>query len=324
VAYLFSFDLKGKLLWKKPYGREWMESFQGSRSAPTVVGDLVYLTTGLGDVACVKAETGDPVWSYNMVTGLNGTINAFGYSQSVLVDGDLAFCSPGGRDTNVVALNRYTGDIRWVCPALGQVEGFSSSRMIRVGGRKILTTFSEMALLGIDAEKGELLWSHKMDTISNVHANTPLFDGKNLYYVAGAGNRGVKLKLSKNGRQITEVWRNRNFDNYIGGVLLLGKYLVATSARKPWLKCLDTESGLVTDSLKLGDGNVTFADGHIYLYTNKGMVYLVKEEAGKLKEISSFKVTAGTKEHFSHPYISDGVLYLRHGKSLMAYSLRRV
>ncbi len=195
VAYLFSLDLKGNLLWKKPYGKEWMKSFGGSRSAPTVVGGLLYLTSGMGDVACFKAGSGDQVWSKNMVTDLNGVINAFGYAQSVLVDGDLAFCSPGGRDTNVVALNRFTGDLKWICPALGQVEGFSSSRMIQKGKQKILITFSEQALLGIDGKKGDLLWAHKMDTAGNVHANTPLFDGDNIYYVAGDGNRGVKLKL---------------------------------------------------------------------------------------------------------------------------------
>jgi len=255
---------------------------------------------------------------------LHGLNNAFGYSQSVLVDGDLAFCSPGGKDTNVVALNRYTGDLKWVCPALGQVEGFSSSRMIQMGKQKILVTFSEQALLGIDGKKGELLWSHKMDTVGNVHANTPLFDGENIYYVAGDGNRGVKLKLSANGREITEVWRNRDFDNYMGGVVMTGNHLITTGARKPYLKCLDMKTGVITDSLKLGTGNVVFADGMVYLYNQKGQVFLVREEGGKLTEVSSFKITLGTKEHFSHPYISNGILYLRHGSTLMAFSLRNV
>lgn len=324
VAYLFALDLKGNLLWKKPYGEEWMKSYGGSRSAPTVVNDLVYLTSGMGDVACIRAGSGEKVWSKNMVTDLKGVINAFGYAQSVLVDGDLAFCSPGGRDTNVIALNRFTGDLKWICPALGQVEGFSSSRMIQKGKQKILITFSEHALLGIDGKKGNLLWFHKMDTLGNVHANTPLFDGENIYYVAGDGNRGVKLKLSKDGKAISEVWRNRDFDNYMGGVIRTGNYLITTGARKPYLKCLDMNSGIITDSLKLGTGNVVFADGMVYLYNQKGQIYLIREEAGKLSEISSFKITLGNREHFSHPFISNGILYLRHGKTLMAFSLRKV
>ena len=39
--------------------------------------------------------------------------------------------------------------------------------------------------------------------------------------------------------------------------------------------------------------------------------------------ISSFKITAGTKEHFSHPVISGGILYIRHGKVLQAYDIKK-
>jgi len=39
--------------------------------------------------------------------------------------------------------------------------------------------------------------------------------------------------------------------------------------------------------------------------------------------VSSFKVTKGTKEFFTHPVIHDGVLYIRHGEALMAYSIKK-
>jgi hypothetical protein len=39
-------------------------------------------------------------------------------------------------------------------------------------------------------------------------------------------------------------------------------------------------------------------------------------------QAGSFKVNAGTKEHFSHPVIHMGVLYIRHGNVLMAYDIR--
>ena len=58
-----------------------MKSFGGSRSAPTVVKDLVYLTSGMGDVACLRAGSGEKVWCKNMVTDLKGVDNAFGYAK---------------------------------------------------------------------------------------------------------------------------------------------------------------------------------------------------------------------------------------------------
>jgi len=50
-------------------------------------------------------------------------------------------------------------------------------------------------------------------------------------------------------------------------------------------------------------------------------VKLIKFENNKFIEISKFKVEKGTKEHFSHPVISNGTMYIRHGRALMAYDI---
>jgi len=38
---------------------------------------------------------------------------------------------------------------------------------------------------------------------------------------------------------------------------------------------------------------------------------------------SKFKITLGTDQHWAHPVIDKGILYVRHGKSLMAYSIKK-
>jgi hypothetical protein len=40
-----------------------------------------------------------------------------------------------------------------------------------------------------------------------------------------------------------------------------------------------------------------------------------------LEKRSSFKITKGTKEHFSHPVIKNGILYQRRGDVLMAFNI---
>ena len=62
----------------------------------------------------------------------------------------------------------------------------------------------------------------------------------------------------------------------------------------------------------------------LYCYSQKGKLGLVKIEEDNLKLISSFKITQGTKEHWAHPVISDGRLYIRHGDVLMAYDIREI
>jgi len=322
TAYLFSFDLKGNLCWKVAYGPEWATNFPGSRSAPTVVDDLVYVVSGKGEMACVNRKDGSKVWSVNLFTDLHGKNTIFGYSEGLLVKDQMIYCTPGGADTNVVALNRFTGKMIWKCKGVGQLSAFCSPRIIQQGKHNILLTFSELSMLGIDADDGKLLFAHKQDTLGNVHSNAPIFDKGFLYYVAGDGNRTVKLKLADDGESITEVWRTKPFDNIMGGVVQLDNRLIATGHRKQELMSLDMESGKVTQQLKIGRGATIYADGRIYLYDEKGNFHLVDPADGGLKEVSTFKVARGTKEHFSHPVIGNGVLYIRHGKSLMAYYIR--
>jgi outer membrane protein assembly factor BamB len=322
TTYLMSFDLSGKLQWKVAYGQEWVKNYPGARSTPTVVDDLVYVSSGKGDIACVKKADGSKIWSLNMINDLGGSINMFGYSQSLLVNGDLVYCQPGGKKNNVVALNRFTGKLVWSQKGNSEVEAYGSPIIYKRGNRDLLLTFSELAFLGMDGKSGELMFISKMDTAGNLHGNIPILDGDDLYYTEGDGNRTVKYKLAADGSSVTEVWRNRDFDNIMGGVVRLGDKIYGTAHRQMYLKCLDMKTGQVTDSLKMFRGSTVAADGMLYVYTEKGDVNLVNPNAEKLQVVSTFKVTKGTKEHFAHPVIHNGILYIRHGETLLAYAVK--
>ena len=321
ISFLYAYNLNGKQLWKVACGQEWVKNFPGSRSTPTVVGDLVYVCSGKGDIACFNKNDGSKKWSLNMISDLQGTINMFGYSQSLLINGDLVYCQPGGPENNVVALNRFTGQKVWSQKAKGEIEAYGSPIVVKRGNRDLLLTFSEMSFLGLDGKSGELLFTHKMDTTGNLHGNVPVIDGNDLIYTEGDGNRTVKLKLANDGSSISEVWRNRSFDNMMGGVVRLGDKIYGTAHRQMYLKCLDMKTGQVTDSVKMFRGSTVAADGMLYVFTEKGEVNLVNPKPEGMQIVSSFKVTKGTKEFFTHPVIHNGVLYIRHGEALMAYSI---
>jgi len=66
-----------------------------------------------------------------------------------------------------------------------------------------------------------------------------------------------------------------------------------------------------------------YADGMLYCYDeNTGDVALVKASPRAFEIVSKFTVTKGTDQHWAHPAISDGRLYIRHGDTLMAYDVR--
>ncbi|WP_461643265.1 PQQ-binding-like beta-propeller repeat protein [Labilibaculum euxinus] len=324
LAYLISLDLQGNILWKTEFGTDWMENFIGSRSAPTVVDDLVYVASGMGDIACIHAESGELKWKVNMLEKYEGKNTRFGYSQSLLVDGDLVFAAPGGAENNIIALNRFTGEMAWTNPGVGEISAYCSPLLLEFPSRKVLVTFSDNALMGIESQTGKLLWTELQDTLCDINGNTPIFEDGYLYYVTGCGNGTVKMKVSEDGSQITEVWRNKELDNIMGGAVKLNGKIIASGHRKKVWKSVDAETGETRDTLSFGRGSTIAADGMLYCYNERGQVGLVKVTPESMELVSKFKVTKGTKEHFAQPVINNGVLYIRHGDALLAYDIKAI
>jgi outer membrane protein assembly factor BamB len=331
LAWMFCFGLNGDLIWKQQYGEEWAKHYPGSRSAPTVVDDLVYAGTGMGIISCLKRKTGELVWTKDYVADFEGVLPYHGYSEAPVIFDDKIFCTPGGTENNVIALNRFTGELIWSCKGMGERMGYNPGNLIELPDRKIYITFSAYHLLGIDAETGELLWTHLQDNtpvedrepgVGDTHSNNGIFENGIIYYAAGDGNRGVKLQLSKDGLQITEIWRTTDLDTYMSGFVKLGDYLYGCGTRKKELKSFHVETGEVVDSLRAGTGAIIAADNMLYYYNWGGELSLISCENGKLTQNSSFKITRGTSEHFSHPVIKNGILYQRRGDALMAFDIR--
>jgi hypothetical protein len=158
----------------------------------------------------------------------------------------------------------------------------------------------------------------------DTHGNTVLYENGSIYYAEGDGNGGVKLNLSNDGNTITEDWHNAGFDSYMGGVVKIGDYLYCGGTLRPVLISVNANSGTVTDSLRVGSGALIAADKMLYYYTQKGNMMLINFNEGKMKQVSSFKISEGTLQHFSHPVINKGILYQRHGTVLMAFDIRNV
>ncbi|MBK7712645.1 MAG: PQQ-like beta-propeller repeat protein [Bacteroidales bacterium] len=332
MSILFCFDLKGQKLWQTVLGREWTKSCPGSRSAPTIAGDLLYIGNGFGNLYCVKCADGKVLWSKDFEKDFMAKLPLHGHSAAPLVDGDKVFWMPGGKDFNMVALNRFTGKLIWSNKGFGETEGYNSPKLIELPARKIVVTFSSYHLMGFDASSGKLLWSQEQDSYpldqrtpghGDTHSNTVLYEDGAIYYAAGDGNCGVKLMLSADGDSIKQVWRNNGFDSYMGGIVKLGNYLYGCGTAKPMLLSINSDNGIIADSLRLGAGAIISADNMLYYYTHKGEMQLLSIDEGKLTKISSFRIKEGTKQHFAHPVINKGILYQRHGNLLLAFDIRK-
>ena len=330
MAILYCFNLDGTKLWQSTLGKEWVTSFPGSRSAPTIVGNKIYIGTGMGDLYCVNKADGSLVWSKDFADDFQGEYPLHGHSEAANIWGNRVYWTPGGPTHNVVALDRFTGEQLWNNPGFSEYSGYNPGKLIFLSQRNLFVTFTAYHIMGLDAETGELLWSQEQTSYppekrslgyGDTHANSVIYSDGSIYYAAGDGNQGVRLDLSEDGSEITEVWRNPGFDSFMGGIVKIGNYLYTSGTTAQYFKSIDGTTGVLKDSLKIGQGAVIAADEMLYYYNQRGEMNLISYNEGKLKKVSSFKITKGTRHHFSHPVIHQGVLYQRRGETLMAYDI---
>jgi outer membrane protein assembly factor BamB len=322
-GYIYALTPEGKLKWKASYSEEFSESYPGSRSTPVIAGDLLYIYSGLGVLTCMDANNGTVKWKKDVFKAFDGQNIRWGVTETVVVDGGLVYVTPGGAKNNVVALNRNNGDLVWSSPAKGETSAYCTPLLISLAARKLLVTMTADHIIGLDASTGKMLWSHPQTNRYQVHANTPIYADGGLFCFSGYGQGGVKLELSADGSSVTKAWFSDKLDSRIGGMVLVNGFLYGSGDNNREWRCVDWKTGAEKYADKtIGKGVVIYADGMLYCYSEKGELALVEANPSGFKVASQTKVEMGSEQHWSHPVIDNGRLYLRHGNTLIAYKVK--
>jgi hypothetical protein len=325
TGYAYAYQADGTPLWKRPYGPDWTGSLPGSRTTPTYDDGRLFLISSHGLIVCLDAKNGDQVWAIDGKKEFNAVGLGFGISESPLIDGDRVICTPGGPAAGVAALNKKTGKTVWVCREVKEKSAYCSPVLIERGGKRIIVTLTSKSLIGIDANTGKLLWRQPHDAAHDIHAVSPVYEEGRFYITSGyGGERGLMVELSADGLQVTPKWADTKLDCQHGGVIVHDGHVYGSSDQNSggnWI-CLNLKTGKVAAEIKgVGKGSIAFADGMLYGYGENGQVGLVTASPRDFKLVSSFTITRGDKEHWAHPTVSDGRLYIRHGVSMMAYDI---
>ncbi|MHC4983705.1 MAG: outer membrane protein assembly factor BamB family protein [Planctomycetota bacterium] len=321
-GYLYAISTDGKLKWKLKYGGEWKKSRPGTRTTPTVDGDRLYLMSGLGRIVCVDAKEGKEKWGLETLKKFRGRNIDWGIAESPLVYDNTVICTPGGRNATMVALNKMTGDVLWTTRGLSDLSAYCSPILVKDGERNLIVTATANNIVGVDADNGRVLWKLPYRNKSAAHPNTPLYHDGSVYVTSNYGLGGVMLKLSTDGSKIKKSWADTTLDTHHGNVVHVDGYIYG-SASAGRRVCLDWKTGNVEYRTRLVfKGSVIAAEGMLYCYDEDGTVALVEATPEKYKIVSSFRIKRGTGQHWAHPAIADGRLYIRHGGALMAFDIR--
>jgi outer membrane protein assembly factor BamB len=322
TGFVFAFDQTGKLLWKKEYGKEWAENWNGTRSTPLVIDDKLYLLSSYWKLVCMNTSNGQIVWSADLQKDYGAKNNEWGISENLLFDGNVLFCTPGGSGASLVALDRNTGKMIWKSKANGNKSAYCSPLMIKARNRKIIITMMEKTVCGFDAATGQQLWHYEHINDTGVHPNIPVFINGYLYCTSGYGKGGELLKLSDDGSSVSEVWKNSKLDSRTGGVVVLNGRIYGSGDRNKKFFCLDWQTGKeIFSTNEMAPATLIANDGLLYIYSESGKVFLVEPKADGFNILSSFAVPFGANTHWAHLVIKNKKLYLRHGTSLMVYDI---
>jgi len=323
-GYLYCLDPQGNLLWKRNYGKEWSENFPGSRTTPSYSDGHLYFMSAHGVAYCYEAEVGNLVWKKDLQDIYGAQQLNWGMTESPLVVDDKVIYTPGGTIATMVAFNKSNGEVAWVNTSFKEKTAYCSPLLYTYNGKKSIATCIEKHVIAVDADNGKLLWSFGQTNKWNVHPNTPYFDGKNIYSVTGYGKGAVMLKLSDDGKSVSLGWENSALDNQMGGFIYKdGKLYGSGQNFRSW-KCIDAKTGKVLYEISdVGNGAIIYNDGLLYTYSQNGMISLMKPTDSGFEVKGSTRIELGSEQHWAHPVISNGVLYIRHGNVLMAYDIKK-
>lgn len=334
-THLVAMDVAdGKVLWTVPVG-----GGGDPNCTPTVDGDLVFGLSHGGDLLCADVKTGEAVWKKSFSKDFGGKMmSGWGYSESPLVDGNKLVCTPGAQDAMIAALDKQTGKTIWKTPMVeagsrgGDGAAYSSIVIGQGGGVRQYVQLVGRGVIGVDANKGSLLWGYNRAANGTANIPTPLIKDDFVFCSSGYGTGAALLRLSGRRGQVRaeEVYfkDGNQLQNHHGGMILLGDHVYMGHGHNNGLPvCVNLRTG--EDAWRPGRGPgtgsaaITCADGHLYFRYENGVMALIEATPKSYELKGSFKIGINNGRSWAHPVISHGRLYLRDQDEMICYDISK-
>jgi outer membrane protein assembly factor BamB len=331
--YVFALSADtGKQLWATPVGPG---GGDGPRSTPTVDGDRVYALTRGGRLVCLSADRGTLRWQRDYERDFGGRMmSGWGYSESVLVDGDKVVGTPGGDRATLVALNKYDGKLIWKSAVPdGGGSGYASVVTADVGGIRQYITLLRSGIVGVAADDGRFLWRYERIANGTANIPTPIVDGNLVFCSTGydTGSALLRLRRVDGGIDVQEVYflRGGKLQNHHGGLVRVGEYIYGGHGHndgRPF--CLNMKTGKFAWGPVRGPGSgsaaVVYADGSLYFRYEDGVMALIEATPKGYHLQGAFHLPGYTgTPSWQHPVVAHGRLYLRGNDVLLCYDVRK-
>ncbi len=350
------FDLRsGNELWKYAYDAEGTARFHGSRSTPTIDGDMIFTVGMKGNVHCISRKTRKAVWKKNLSTDWKAGDLKWDYAQSPLVFKDKVILTPTSGETPVlVALNKATGDVVWSAekPNLSDkynADYYASPNLRTVCGVTGVMQITNNEVTFVNPENGRTIWKYTgYDIKFAIPSPTvlPATDGgnSNMIFITGGYDDGsVMIKVVKDfsGYKIEELWRPNTkgipdgcqvhpaiyHDGYLYANINENSKFSRRNRERGGLACLDPKTGKILWRTG-GDpffsrGSVILVGKHLVIQEGEeGTIHLIDPNPKAYKELARAKVLqANGGKAWAPLAFADGVLICRDQNQMKAVQL---
>gem|GEM_PF-161320 len=335
-------DLNGKELWRQTVGAVWSASYPVPKVTPTFVpgeslggeragDDRLFVVSGNGELFCLAAADGKPIWNKDVAKIYETQFGGWGIAECVVVKDGKVFVTPCGKKAMTVALDANDGSEIWKTRPLIDNCGYMSP--ILYEDRLIVVTGKHVSL--VDIENGDVLWQCNFEEDTGgkpprwvpSYCSPPIIKGNQFVVSVGYEQGTAMFEILPDRKSVEMRWVSKVLGSHHHGMVEIDGRIYGSN----WLSnttgnwvCLDWATGetiYVEAWGNLGKGVTIFADGKLFLYEEMRGTLAVANPDTKFGITSSFRMEYGTKEHWAHQVISDGVMYVRHGNSLAAFDV---
>lgn len=327
---VFAFDMNGNLKWKRPAGKKWSthaswaSSYVGPRSTPTYDNGYVYFLGEMGLLTAFEAKTGKEYWSVDLSQTFDAPETEYGYSESVLIDGNNLYVRPAGKKGHQVCLDKRTGKLIWANTDIPGVEAYTSPVIVEHGGYRHLLGASAISYYSVDSKTGKLLWKADVKNQQDCNISEAIFHNGHLFVSSGYGLGSMLFKLNKEGSEFRaeKVWESRLMDNHHGGLIFHEGYVYGSGSKSRGWYCLDFMTGEQKWKATNDEGCITFAEGMLYTLDQRGTLRLVRATPEEYEVTGEFRMpSGGNGMYWAHPVVCGKKLYVRHADKIFVYDI---
>lgn len=321
----------GEQRWVTPLAPSYGNSMgDGPRATPAIADDRIIAFTGEGILIAVARGDGKELWRVKVFDSGSAKPSEYGMSASpLIVDGNV-IVHVGGASQTVRAYQISDGAPIW--SGGSGLAGYSSPTQLNVGGQEQIVCFTAAGVVALHPVTGRELWSYDFRTPYDCNTATPISIDGGVFISAGENHGCVLLDIAnEDGKySVTERWasvdsksvmRNEWQTSVIVGDYLYGFDNVGSAGPVTHLSCIEAATGKpVWQEKRFGKGNLTLADGKLWITTMKGELVLVRATPKGFNELGRRSLFGKTRQSLS---IANGHGYIRDDRDVLCVKLTK-